>query len=170
MEKNGSLFFPNNQSATSMVSALQAAASIMKKSPASIPNNHIPFYPYVTPSNQHHTSQLSTNLPKMAPTSVVNPFSINDILSKTAVADCFPGNGEIEDFKFNQTPNSAANMATVENGFGSRSAAVAARAAAMLFNNHHGVGYHGNQQGQMKFTKKAQLICQDIPQFTGLEF
>ena len=94
----------------------------------------------------------------MAPTSVATPFGINDILSRTVTAEVseenFYENRSIEDLKFNQTPNSAATMATFENGFGCRSAAVAARAAAMFFNNNHGIGCHGNQQGQMKFTGK----------------
>ena len=162
MEENGSAFIPNNQSATSMISALQAAANIIRKSPGSIPNTHLHFYPYVTPaafhSNQHHTPQVFTNSPKMAPTSVNTPFGINDILSRTAAsgvsAKNFLGNGAIDDFKFNQTPSSAETMATIENCFGDRSAAVAARTAAMIFNNNHGISCHGNQRGQIKFMGK----------------
>ena len=43
-------------------------------------------------------------------------------------------------------------MATI----GSRRAAgaVAAHAAAVFFNNHHGIGCHDNHQGHIKFTGK----------------
>ena len=62
----------------------------------------------------------------------------------------------INDFKLNQTPNFATTMATMgSNQEGRMTAATdAANAAAMLFNNHHEIGCHDNQQGQMKFTGK----------------
>ena len=140
MEQNRSASFPKNQSAGNMMSVLHAAANIMEKSPGSIPHTHFPFYPYVTSatlySNQHHKPKLSTISPQMAPTSVATPFGINNILSRTVTAEVseenFYENRSIEDLKFNQTPNSAATMATFENGFGCRSAAVAARAAAIF--------------------------------------
>ena len=163
MEDNGSSFILNNQSAAGMMSALHAAANIMEKSPPSISNTHFPFYPYVTPatlhSNRHHTPQVSTNSPKMAPTSVATPFGINDILSRTAAVDCFAGNlhgnDAIDDFKFNQVPRSAASMATIGSNLGGRRAAAAvAHTAAMLFNNYHEIGCHGNQRRQIKFTGK----------------
>ena len=154
MEKNESPFFLNNQSAVSMVSALHAAASIIKKSPGSISNTNLPFYPYVTSatlhSNQHHTTYVSTNSLKTAPTSVATPFGINDILGRPAATGV-----STEFFQGNRAaPNYASSMATFENGFGDRKAAFAARAAAILFNNNHGIGCHGNQQGQMSFTGK----------------
>ena len=113
MEDNGSAFLLNNQSAAGMKYALQAVASIIEKSPTSIPNIPLPFY--VTPatlhSNQHHTPQVSTNSPQMAPTSVATTFGINDIMSRTAAARItagnFYGNKVIDHFKFNHTLNSA---------------------------------------------------------------
>ena len=164
MDDNGSAFLLNNQSAAGMMSALHAAANMIEKSPASIPNTHFPFYPYVTPATLHSNSpQVSTRSPQMAPTSVATPFGINDILSRTAAAGAsagnFHGNGTIDDFKFNQTPNSMETMGG--NLGGRRAAAVAAHAAAMLFNNQqHGIGYQSNhaggmgQQGQVKFEGK----------------
>ena len=169
MENNGSTFFPNNQSAASMMSALHAAANIMEKSPGSIPNTHIPFYPYVSSttlqSNRHYTPQESTNSPKMAPTSVATPFDINDILSRTAAMGVlegnFPENGAISDFKFNQALNTAGTMATVGSNFRGRRAAgaVAEHAAAMLFNNHHVISCHDNQPVQ----KVAGKPLTDLP-------
>ena len=164
MENNESTFLFNNQSAVSMISALQTAANIMEKSPGSIPNTHPYFYPYITPatfhSNQHHTTYVSTNSPQIAPTSVATPFGINDILSRTTSAGCFAVNSHenmvIDDFKFNQAPNTAATMATIGSNFGNKRAAnaVAANAAAMLFNNHHGISCHDNQRGQTIFSGK----------------
>ena len=153
MEENGSAFLLNNQSAATAMSALHAAANMMKKSPSSIHNNHLPFYPYVNPatlhSNQNQTPQVFTNSPQhQMTTSVATPFGINDILSQTAASEVSGGNfhgnaATINDYKFNQTPASA-TMATMG---GKRAAAsVAAQAAAMLFNNHQGhhIGAHSN--------------------------
>ena len=157
MEQNGSASFQKNQSAANMISVLHAAANIMEKSPGSIPHTHFPFYPYVTPatlhSNQHNRPQVSTNSPKIAPTSVATPFGINDILSRTEAkrvfAGNFPENRAIDDYKLNQAPNTAGTMATVRSNFGSKraAAAVAAHTATMLFNNNHKNSCHDNQQG-----------------------
>ena len=132
MEDNGSVFLLNDQSAAGMKSAMQAVASIIEKSPTSIPN--IPLPSYVTPATLH-TPQVSTNSPQMAPTAAATPFGINDILIRTASADItagnFHGNGTTGDFGFIQTPNSGSNFK------GRRAAAVAARLAAILFNHQN---------------------------------
>ena len=146
MEENGSAFLLNNQSATTAMSALHAAANMMQKSPSSIHSNHFPFYSYVTPatlhSNQNQTPQVSPNSPQHQ---MATPFGINDILSQTAAAGVSKGNlhgnaATINNYNFNQTPVSA-TMATM----GGRRAA-AAVAAAMLFKNHQGhhIGTHSN--------------------------
>ena len=99
------------------------------------------------------------------PTSVATPFGINDILSRTAATRVFTGNfpenRAISDFKFNQAPNTAGTMATVGSNFrGGRAAgAVAAHAAAMLFNNHHVISCHDNQPVQ----KVAGKPLTDLP-------
>ena len=163
MEDNGSAFFLNNQSAAGMMYAMHAAANFMEKYPASIPNTNIPFYvtPAILHSNQHHTCQVSNNSPQMAPTSAATSFSINDILSRTDVgpsAETLYGDKVVNDFKLNQTPNFASTMATM--GSSQEVRRYAANAAVMLFNNHHEIGCHGNQQEQMKFTGKPQ---NDLP-------
>ena len=166
IEDNGSGFFPNKQSATSMISALQTAVNIIKTSPLSIPNTNFPFYftPATLHSNQHHTSQVSTKSPQIAPTSVATPFGINVILGSIANADVsrgnFYGNGAIDDFRPNKTPNFKNTIATIESNFGGRRAAADAHAAAILFNDHRGIGCHDNQLGQMKFAGKPLI---DLP-------
>ena len=157
MKKNESTFLFYNQSAADMISALHVTANNIERSPGSKPNNYFPFYPYVTPatlhSNQHNRPQVSTNSPKIAPTSVATPFGINDILSRTEAkrvfAGNFPENRAIDDYKLNQAPNTAGTMATVRSNFGSKraAAAVAAHTATMLFNNNHKNSCHDNQQG-----------------------
>ena len=164
MKKNESTFLFYNQSAADMISALHVTANNIERSPGSKPNNYFPFYPYVTPatlhSNQHNRPQVSTNSPKIAPTSVATPFGINDILSRTEAkrvfAGNFPENRAIDDYKLNQAPNTAGTMATVGSNVESKisAGAVAAHAAAMLFNNHHGISCHDNQLGQLKFSGK----------------
>ena len=164
MENKESPFFLNNQIAADMVSTLHAAANVIKKSPGSIPNTNLPFYPYVSSatlySNQHNRPQISTNSTQMVPSSVATPFGINDILNRTAAAGAcvrnFNGNKMINNFKFNRAPNFANTMATMGNNQGIRrtATAVAAHAAVMLFNNNYENGFHDNQLGQMKFAGK----------------
>ena len=147
-----------------MISTLTAAVNIKENPPASIPNTNLPFYatPAFLHSNQHHTPQVPNNSPQMAPTSAATSFSINDILSRTEVAgpsaETLYGDKVINDFKLNQTPNFASTMATM--GSSQEVRRYAANAAVMLFNNHHEISCHGNQQEQMKFTGKPQ---NDLP-------
>ena len=56
-------------------------------------------------------------------------------------------------------------MATIRSNLGGRRAAgaVAAHAAVMLFNNHHGISCHDNHRGQMTFAGKPLTDLQGRP-------
>ena len=139
---DSSAFLLNNQSAMNAMSALHAAASgMMDKSNGVQPT--LPFYPYVTTPSLHSNSLPTSSPPpssfvtSMSSNMSGTPFGINDILSRGAGMhrDHFgPGNG-LEDCALKYGAGTVGPAALGGRGCATTAAAVAAQAAAMLFNN-----------------------------------